>query len=109
MSDLNPVAKVEGQSHSIAAVRWTLPEETVQVHSSAPSAPFKNSKSTSSRSQVSSKTPFSLSSGQDVVPIWGGPQSYRRTVALWESIKMLHRDPWSQKGLEGYFSGIVVL
>ncbi|TTA26188.1 Macrophage-capping protein [Bagarius yarrelli] len=49
--ELNPVANVEGQSHSIGAVRWNLPEETVQVHSSAPSNPFKNSKGTSSHSQ----------------------------------------------------------
>ncbi|KAF7705642.1 E3 ubiquitin-protein ligase TRIM39 [Silurus meridionalis] len=48
---LNPVANVEGQSHSICAVRWNLPEETVQVHSSAPSSHFKNNKSTSSRTQ----------------------------------------------------------
>ncbi|KAF4084754.1 hypothetical protein AMELA_G00109670 [Ameiurus melas] len=48
---LNAVVNVEMQSHSIGAVRWNLPEETVQVHSSAPSSPFKNSKSTSSRSQ----------------------------------------------------------
>lgn len=76
MTELNPVANVEAQSHSIGAVRWNLPEETVQVHSSAPSGPFKNSKSTSSRSQVNSKTLFSLSSGQDVFLIWGGPQKY---------------------------------
>ncbi|XP_026770599.1 E3 ubiquitin-protein ligase TRIM39 isoform X1 [Pangasianodon hypophthalmus] len=48
---VNHVANLEGQSHSIGAVRWNLPEETVQVHSSAPSSPFKSSKSTSSRSQ----------------------------------------------------------
>ncbi|KPP69171.1 E3 ubiquitin-protein ligase TRIM39-like [Scleropages formosus] len=32
---------VSTQSHSIGAVRWTLPEEQVQVHSSAPSNPVR--------------------------------------------------------------------
>ncbi|XP_030631456.1 zinc-binding protein A33 [Chanos chanos] len=35
------LANLESQSHSIGAVRWTLPEESAQVHSSAPSNPFK--------------------------------------------------------------------
>ncbi|KAA0725205.1 Butyrophilin subfamily 1 member A1 [Triplophysa tibetana] len=39
------------RSHSIGAVRWTLPEADVQVHSSAPSSPFKNVSDTTARSQ----------------------------------------------------------
>ncbi|KAK2866715.1 hypothetical protein Q7C36_002771 [Tachysurus vachellii] len=45
----NSVANVEGQSHSICVVRWK--EETLEVHSSAPSSPFKSGQSTSSRVQ----------------------------------------------------------
>ncbi|XP_072523771.1 uncharacterized protein [Salminus brasiliensis] len=49
---MNPLANVEAQSNSIGAVRWTLPEESVQVHSSAPcSGQFKNSFAPSTRSQ----------------------------------------------------------
>ncbi|XP_062859675.1 zinc-binding protein A33 [Trichomycterus rosablanca] len=48
---LNPAANVKVVSHSIGAVRWNLPEETVQVHSSAPAGQFKSSKTTCSRSQ----------------------------------------------------------
>ncbi|XP_036428242.1 E3 ubiquitin-protein ligase TRIM39 [Colossoma macropomum] len=48
---MNPLTNVEVQSHSIGAVRWTLPEESVQVHSSAPSGQFKNSITRSTRSQ----------------------------------------------------------
>ncbi|TRY99376.1 hypothetical protein DNTS_014906, partial [Danionella cerebrum] len=39
------------QSHSIGAVRWTVPEEDVQVHSSAPTVPFKSSGGFSTRAQ----------------------------------------------------------
>ncbi|GAA6070134.1 E3 ubiquitin-protein ligase TRIM39, partial [Tachysurus ichikawai] len=49
MAEFNSVANVEGQSHSICVVRWK--EETLEVHSSAPSSPFKSGKSTSSRVQ----------------------------------------------------------
>ncbi|KAG9346344.1 hypothetical protein JZ751_006655, partial [Albula glossodonta] len=38
------------QSNSIGAVRWTLPEENLQAHSSAPSSPFKSNTS-SARAQ----------------------------------------------------------
>ncbi|XP_076854592.1 E3 ubiquitin-protein ligase TRIM15 [Brachyhypopomus gauderio] len=42
---------VDAQSNSIGVVRWTIPEETVQVHSSAPSGPYKSSSGHSTRSQ----------------------------------------------------------
>ncbi|XP_065098437.1 uncharacterized protein [Paramisgurnus dabryanus] len=41
----------EMQSHSIGAVRWTLPEKDVQVHNSAPTSPFKCSTTRTNRSQ----------------------------------------------------------
>ncbi|KAM6949179.1 uncharacterized protein FYW47_015573 [Aplochiton taeniatus] len=49
----NSILKEESstQSHSIGAVRWTLPEESTQAHSSAPSSPFKSS-GQSTRSQL---------------------------------------------------------
>ncbi|XP_036404346.1 E3 ubiquitin-protein ligase TRIM39 [Megalops cyprinoides] len=47
----SPVCVIHAaQSNSIGAVRWTLPEENLQAHSSAPSNPFK-SPSSSSRPQ----------------------------------------------------------
>lgn len=63
MAEFKSVANIEGQSHSIGVVRWNLPEETVEVHSSAPTSPYKNSNSTSSRTQVNTETiisPFLL-------------------------------------------------
>ncbi|XP_056324834.1 nuclear factor 7, ovary [Danio aesculapii] len=39
------------QSNSIGAVRWVLPDEEVQVHSSAPTIPYKGSSGFSTRSQ----------------------------------------------------------
>ncbi|XP_051968010.1 E3 ubiquitin-protein ligase TRIM39-like [Xyrauchen texanus] len=51
LKDRTPKVNLEMQSHSIGAVRWTLPEEDVQAHSSAPSSPFKNSSAFSTRSQ----------------------------------------------------------
>ncbi|XP_066522742.1 E3 ubiquitin-protein ligase TRIM39 [Hoplias malabaricus] len=40
---MNPLVNVEVQSNSIGAVRWKFPEETMQVHSSAPSGCLRNS------------------------------------------------------------------
>ncbi|XP_042591360.1 E3 ubiquitin-protein ligase TRIM39-like [Cyprinus carpio] len=39
------------QSNSVGVVRWTLSEKDIQVHSSAPTSPFKNSSGFSTRSQ----------------------------------------------------------
>nr|XP_021328207.1 E3 ubiquitin-protein ligase TRIM39-like isoform X2 [Danio rerio]XP_021335988.1 E3 ubiquitin-protein ligase TRIM39-like isoform X2 [Danio rerio] len=39
------------QSNSIGAVRWVLPDEEVQVHSSAPTIPYKSNSGFSTRSQ----------------------------------------------------------
>ncbi|KAI4900287.1 hypothetical protein NFI96_000031 [Prochilodus magdalenae] len=50
-AEKNPLANVEKPSHSVGALRWTLPEESVQVHSSAPSGQVKTSLAPSTRSQ----------------------------------------------------------
>ncbi|XP_022526010.2 E3 ubiquitin-protein ligase TRIM39 [Astyanax mexicanus] len=47
----NPLVGVETQSSTIGIVRWTLPEESVQSHNTAPSPSRKTSAVSSTRSQ----------------------------------------------------------